>query len=58
MDNGFEIGAETRTRGNVAIVSEKSFMDYLFVEIIFIKKFRCKDYTHHDYLMLLFSSIT
>lgn len=49
MDNGFKIGAETRIHGNVTIVNEKSswipnFSDYLFVKIIFMKKFYCKDY--------------
>lgn len=61
MDNGFKIGAETRIHGNVTIVNEKSswipnFSDYLFVKTIFMKKFYCKDYTHHD-VMLFFSSI-
>lgn len=45
MDNGFKIGAETKIHNNVTIVNEKSswipqFMDYLFVEIIFMKKFK------------------
>lgn len=61
MDNGFKIGAETRIHGNVTIVNEKSswipnFSDYLFVKTIFMKKFYCKDYTHHG-VMLFFSSI-
>lgn len=60
MDNGFKIGAETRIHNNVTIVNEKSswipqFMDYLFVEIIFMKKFYCKNYTHHDVILLLSS---